>query len=155
MKKKGIISKKQADELLRRYYDGLTSEHEERLLRIFLASDRADGDRYREHRAVMGLIVCGRRMYKEKRRGMRRPLWAAAVVAVLLSVGAGGYLMQNGNVCVAYINGQPCTDREVVMNRMQQTLYAATYRGDGMPSVEEQLQAVFDMDGLNGKDRME
>lgn len=153
MKPELIISERQADELLKRYYDGLTTDEEERLLRIFLASDRAAADeRYRADRAVMGLAVYGRRLHQKKRPVRLRPLRVAAVVAGLV-VGAGvvGHLLQNNDVCVAYINGQKYTDREMVMARMRQTLCAATTPADEIPSVEEQLQAVFDIGGMNGK----
>lgn len=146
MKPELIISERQADELLKRYYDGLTTDEEERLLRIFLASDRAAADeRYRADRAVMGLAVYGRRLHQKKRSMQLRPLRVAAVVAGLV-VGAGvvGHLLQNNDVCVAYINGQKCTDREMVMARMQQTLCAATAPADEIPSVEELLQAILE-----------
>lgn len=139
---KQVISKEQADRLLQRYYDGLTSDHEERLLRIFLASDQASDARYREDRAVMGFVVVGRRAGRSVSHNRFRMVWAAAVACVLLVTGGAYALLQHEDTCVAYINGQRCTDREVVMEYMQQTLRIASQR-DGAPTVESQLNAVF------------
>ena len=75
---------------------------------------------------------------------------AAAAFAAVLIVG-GGMIWRAGtgttptrwdeDECVAYIYGQRVTDRDVVLNEMQNTMTAMT--ADGSDVVEEQLKAMF------------
>ena len=60
------ITKQEADRLLKKYYNGLTNNEEERQLRIFLASSMADGGVYDVDRAVMGFLSM-RRKFKQER----------------------------------------------------------------------------------------
>ena len=75
---------------------------------------------------------------------------AAAAFAAVMIVG-GGMIWRAGtetsstrwdeDECVAYIYGQRVTDRDVVLNEMQNTMTAMT--ADGSDVVEEQLKAMF------------
>ena len=51
------------DELIARYFAGLTTDEEERRLRRFLASPDSADARYDETRAVMGFLAVGRQLH--------------------------------------------------------------------------------------------
>lgn len=136
------------DELIARYFDGLTTDEEERRLRRFLASPDSADARYDETRAVMGFLAVGRQLHTARPATLRPPhrarLWAAAAsFLLLLSGGAGWWITDNKqNVCVAYIDGQRVTDTEIVMQQAEHAL-AAVRRTTGEPTVEDQLTDMF------------
>lgn len=118
------ISPRQADILLERYYDGLTDDNEECLLRRFLASALADGGKYDADRAVMGLILTGRRQYRRHQASHRRQaLISAAAAACLMLMAAIWNTGGNPKAdCIAYIHGQRITNPAAVEAQMHATL---------------------------------
>lgn len=138
------ITKQEADRLLKKYYNGLTNNEEERQLRIFLASPMADGGLYDADRAVMGFLSMSRKSKNKKSaRGFKRTSIAAAA-CILLTVGFWGYHSVEKSESVAYINGVKCTNQEVVMEQMAQTMQAVG-QNTGSDVVKNQMQAVFNM----------
>lgn len=128
------------DDIVRRYYDGLTTDAEEALLKRFLASPAGADARYDEVRAVMGFFAVGRSLHQEERAGrrrlgtvtIRRRVVAAAAVVVLMlgaSWGVYHYLTPEAD-CIAYVNGKTVTDPELVRQEMQQCIEAVDYVAD-------------------------
>ncbi len=114
------LNKKQAKELLRRYFEAETSDAEERQLRAFLVSDEARGAGFDEARAVMSFLAVGRR--RPKRVSMRKAAaWAASFLAAA-SLGIGWMVFQERNECVAYVYGEKVTNAEIVMGHMRESL---------------------------------
>ena len=114
------LNKKQAKELLRRYFEAETSDAEERQLRAFLVSDEARGAGFDEARAVMSFLAVGRR--RPKRVSMRKAAaWAASFLAAA-SLGIGWMAFQERNECVAYVYGEKVTNAEIVMGHMRESL---------------------------------
>lgn len=114
------LNKKQAKELLRRYFEAETSDAEERQLRAFLVSDEARGAEFDEARAVMSFLAVGRR--RPKRVSMRKAVaWAASFLAAA-SLGIGWMVFQERNECVAYVYGEKVTNAEIVMGHMRESL---------------------------------
>lgn len=114
------LNKKQAKELLRRYFEAETSDAEERQLRAFLVSDEAKGAEFDEARAVMSFLAVGRR--RPKRVLMRKAAaWAASFLAAA-SLGIGWMVFQERNECVAYVYGEKVTNAEIVMGHMRESL---------------------------------
>ena len=114
------LNKKQAKELLRRYFEAETSDAEERQLRAFLVSDEAKGAEFDEARAVMSFLAVGRR--RPKRVSMRKAAAWAASVLVAASLGIGWMVFQERNECVAYVYGEKVTNAEIVMGHMRESL---------------------------------
>lgn len=139
------ISKKEADRLLEKYYDGQTSNEEECLLRIFLSSTAADGGKYDGDRAVMGFLCVARRHKAKKSVSVYFKRFAVAAAAcILLAVGFWGYQSVEKSESVAYIHGVKCTNQEVVMQQMAQTMQAVG-ENTGSDAVKHQMQAVFNI----------
>ncbi len=135
------------DKLIARYFEGKTSDEEEQLLRRFLASPESASPRYDDIRAVMGFFAVGRALHaysvqpQKRRRAVLMKV--AASLLLLLTVGTSWWAIDNHrNVCVAYINGQRITDREIVMQQVEQSL-ATVSRNHDQPSVEQQLSDMF------------
>lgn len=128
------------DVLIVRYYDGLTTDAEEALLKRFLTSSAGSDARYDEVRAVMGFLATGRSLHAKERAGhrvvrvstVRRRLVAAAAAVVLMlgaSWGVYHYLSPEAD-CIAYVNGTTVTDPELVRQEMQQCIEAVDYVAD-------------------------
>lgn len=104
-------------ELAARYFEAETTDAEEEALVRFLATPAAQGKEFDELRAVMGYVATGRAVHRKQRtRSMRLRYYAAAaaVAAILVMVTAWQWT-ERANVCVAYINGERCTDKEIVL----------------------------------------
>lgn len=114
------LNKKQAKELLHRYFEAETSDAEERQLRAFLVSDEAKGAEFDEARAVMSFLAVGRR--RPKRVLMRKAVAWAASFLVAASLGIGWMVFQERNECVAYVYGEKVTNAEIVMGHMRESL---------------------------------
>ncbi len=137
---------KKIDELVDGYFEGTLSEDEETALKIFLASEEGQGPEYDEVRAVMGYFAAGRSVEilrsrplpQNDRKVWRRILAIAASMAIIITLGVSLY--NRNNVCVSFVSGQKITDKEVVMNDVDNIL--ADLLSDRV-DMEEQLESIF------------
>jgi len=137
---------KKIDELVDGYFEGTLSEDEETALKIFLASEEGQGPEYDEVRAVMGYFAAGRPaellrsrpLPQNDRKVWRRILAIAASMAIIITLGVSLY--NRNNVCVSFVSGQKITDKEVVMNDVDNIL--ADLLSDRV-DMEEQLESIF------------
>ena len=137
---------KKIDELVDGYFEGTLSEDEETALKIFLASEEGQGPEYDEVRAVMGYFAAGRSVEilrsrplpQNDRKVWRRILAIAASLAIIITLGIN--IFNQNNVCVSFVGGKKITDREVVMNDVDNIL--ADLLSDRV-DMEEQLESIF------------
>ena len=137
---------KKIDELVDGYFEGTLSEDEEAALKIFLASEEGQGPEYDEVRAVMGYFAVGRSVEilrsrplpQNDRKVWRRILAIAASMAIIITLGIN--IFNQNNVCVSFVGGKKITDREVVMNDVDNIL--ADLLSDRV-DMEEQLESIF------------
>ena len=141
------------NEIIDRYFEGTLSEEEETRLKLFLASPEGQSSEYDEVRAVMGFFAVGRSM-ASRSRSMSKGRWSdkftsrpalwrrvaavAASLALLVTIGINIYNKEN--ICVSFVGGQKVTDKEVVMNDVDNIL--ADLLADRM-DMEEQLVNIF------------
>lgn len=125
--------------LAERFFEADTSEEEERELRRFIASGLA-GSEFNDVRAVMGLAAVGARRYNRRRRRTVFLSAAAAVVAVVMT--AVSLAADEGDSCVAYINGTKHTDEAIVMAQMHSTMDEMAQQAQEL-SVERQMDNFF------------
>jgi len=144
---------KKIDELIDGYFEGTLSEDDETALKIFLAAEEGQGPEYDEVRAVMGYFAAGRRFGSPVADGedssasprsapypAAKPLVAiAASMAIIITLGVSIY--NRNNVCVSFVGGQKITDKEVVMNDVDNIL--ADLLSD-RTDMEELLNEFFD-----------
>ena len=135
---------KKIDELIDGYFEGTLSQDEETALKVFLASEEGQGPEYDEVRAVMGYFAAGRSVEilrslpQNDRKVWRRILAIAASLAIIITLGIN--IFNQNNVCVSFVGGKKITDREVVMNDVDNIL--ADLLSDRV-DMEEQLESIF------------
>ena len=145
MKTQNHLSPNQADSLLKKYYDGLTTNEEEQILRIFLASTDAQKEEFNADRAIFGLFAVGRQQRKRPRFVHFYTASIAVAASILLVMGMFWIKKATQPDCVAYINGQRITDKEIVENEMRSTLTDIA-QSDAHSVMKVQLQDVFSSD---------
>ena len=152
------------DEMIERYFEATLSEEEETALKAFLASPEGQAPEYDDVRAVMGYFAAGRSVEILRSRPLpqndkihspvilsetkdlrhRSPLWrrvAAIAASLTIIVTLGVSLYNKNNVCVSFVDGRKVTDKEVVMNDVDNILAdLLTDRTD----MEELLNDFFD-----------
>ena len=147
--------------LTEKFFDGGTTPEEEQELYDFYRQDdipedlRPNQELFKDLAALATLAPSNRvgaGSVPARTLAPHRRWWiaAAAAFAAVLIVG-GGMIWRAGtesaptrwdeDECVAYIYGKRVTDRDVVLNEMQNTMTAMT--ADGSDVVEEQLKAMF------------
>lgn len=142
---------KSVNELIEGYFEGTLSQDEETALKVFLASEEGQGPEYDEVRAVMGYFAAGRSVIFGNTKAitsrrsirLREIVWRriaaiAASLAIIITLGVSLY--NKTNVCVSYVSGQKITDKEVVMNDVDNIL--ADLLSD-RTDMEEQLTGIF------------
>ena len=127
-------------ELAERYFEAQTTDVEEEALARFLATPASQGKEFDELRAVMGFVATGRAVHNRQRtRGVRfRYYAAAATVTGVLALTAVWQMAERTNVCVAYINGERYTDKEIVFSEAMKSI-----------DVQEQLSDIFQTIGTS------
>lgn len=148
------------DEMIERYFEATLSEEEETALKAFLASPEGQAPEYDEVRAVMGFFAAGRVVRQAHQPSSRslslskgpkgwwfgrlaiRPWMKVAAIAASLTIiiTLGVSLYNKENICVSFVDGKKVTDREVVMNDVDNILADLLSDRTG---VEEQLNEFF------------
>lgn len=137
-------------ELAERYFEAQTTDVEEEALARFLATPASQGKEFDELRAVMGFVATGRAIHNRPRtRGVRfRYYAAAATVTGVLALTAVWQMAERTNVCVAYINGERYTDKEIVFSEAMKSIDKVRH---DLPqeTVQEQLSDIFQTIGTS------
>lgn len=147
--------------LVARYFEAETTDEEESRLRRLLCSSEGQDPRFDEVRVVLGFLAVGRQIHRQqpsptkqparRRPLLRRPLAAAAAIVTICLAGTAVWTAQrtvdadrNAEVYIAYIGNRKITDKDIVMREMHNSLAAVT-AAESVPTVEEQLEDMFDM----------
>jgi len=137
-------------ELAERYFEAQTTDVEEEALARFLATPASQGKEFDELRAVMGFVATGRAIHKRQRmrRARLRYYAAAAAITGVLALTAVWQVTERTNVCVAYINGERYTDKEIVFSEAMKSIDKVRH---DLPqeTVQEQLSDIFQTIGTS------
>ena len=114
-----ITSRQELEQLIERYFDGLTTVEEEAALRACLARCPWHSESIEDAQVVMGYFaaLCKYQRHSAARTTRQRIAGIAASIVVVLSVAvfALWHQWQPMDECVAYVNGQAISnDREVM-----------------------------------------
>lgn len=146
-------------QLAEKYFEAETSDEEERQLKLFLCSAEAQDPAFDELKAVMGYLAVGKSRYQqqnEKRSSFQPWKWrsiAAVFFCCLLSGSLYVLRQQERNQCIAYINGQRCTDSGLVLSHMRLSMNQVSQDTEDF-TVESQLESLFDSaEDLNETDK--
>lgn len=137
-------------ELAERYFEAQTTDVEEEALARFLATPASQGKEFDELRAVMGFVATGRAIHNRQRtrRVRLRYYAAAAAITGVLALTAVWQMAERTNVCVAYINGERYTDKEIVFSEALKSIDKVKH---DLPqeTVQEQLSDIFQTIGTS------
>lgn len=137
-------------ELAERYFEAETTDVEEEALARFLATPASQGKEFDELRAVMGFVATGRAIHNRQRtrRVRLRYYAAAAAITGVLALTAVWQVTERTNVCVAYINGERYTDKEIVFSEALKSIDKVKH---DLPqeTVQEQLSDIFQTIGTS------
>lgn len=137
-------------ELAERYFEAHTTDVEEEALARFLATPASQGKEFDELRAVMGFVATGRAIHNRQRmrRVRLRYYAAAAAVTGVMALIAVWQVAERTNVCVAYINGERYTDKEIVFSEAMKSIDKVRH---DLPqeTVQEQLSDIFQTIGTS------
>lgn len=137
-------------ELAERYFEAQTTDVEEEALARFLATPASQGKEFDELRAVMGFVATGRAIHNRQRtrRVRLRYYAAAAAITGILALTAVWQVAERTNVCVAYINGERYTDKEIVFSEAMKSIDKVRH---DLPqeTVQEQLSDIFQTIGTS------
>ncbi len=149
-KKQSSADIQEWQQLIERYFDATTTDAEEQRLKQFLASPQSASPQYNEIKAVMGYLTTAKHHHKSHRT-KKRPInstkhalkWSiAAAITIGLFLTTWQINTPNGDICIAYINGQKYTDEAIVLAQMHSTMQRMG-NGIGRHSVEQQLGSIF------------
>ncbi|HBL72211.1 MAG TPA: hypothetical protein DD409_04640 [Bacteroidales bacterium] len=129
------ITHKNADRLLEKYYDGLTTTEEERYLQQFLLQDNLPA-RYIPDKAILGYFAANKTHAPERTineasiiplRHRKRWLYpsligSGAVAAMLTLLFTFNYLTQPSTENYAYVHGERITDKALLTTTMQSSI---------------------------------
>ena len=139
-------------QLAEKYFEAETSDEEERQLKLFLCSAEAQDPAFDELKAVMGYLAVGKSRYRqqnEKRSSFQPWKWrsiAAVFFCCLLSGSLYVLRQQERNQCIAYINGQRCTDSGLVLKYVWLILCGLMVVCNGLHA-QEKLRSKVLFDG--------
>lgn len=137
-------------ELAERYFEAETTDVEEEALARFLATPASQWKEFDELRVVMGFVATGRAIHKRQRtrRVRLRYYAAAAAITGVLALTAVWQVTERTNVCVAYINGERYTDKEIVFSEAMKSIDKVRH---DLPqeTVQEQLSDIFQTIGTS------
>ena len=114
-----ITNQQELEQLIERYFDGMTTIEEEDMMRQVLAQCPWKSEVIDDARVVMGYFAAhSEQQQRQATHGMRqRIIGIAASIAIILAV--GGYVLwhqqQQDEVCIAYVNGMVVDDNDKVM----------------------------------------
>ena len=134
------LSRKEAEELLNRYYDGLTSAEEETRLRQFLASEEADGGMFDADRAVMGMLLTRRQQQHAAGLPYFKIAGWAAAASIVIAIGL--WPQPHQPECIAFIDGKQYTDQALILEKMRSTMNTITSI-DNTVGMETQMKTIF------------
>ena len=144
-----ISSQQELEQLIERYFDGMTTVEEEAALRHELAHCPWSSEDIDDARVVMGYFVthCKQQQRQHAMGSTRqRIIGIAASIAIILAV--GGYTLwhqqQSRDICVAYVDGQVVQNDDQVMAMIADDLdkidNAANAMTDQLSSLGEALE---------------
>ena len=143
-----INSQEELEQLIDRYFDGMTSVEEEDALRFCLARCPWSSQAIDEARMVMGYFAAHSDRQRRQTAKSRRQLVAGIAASIAIILAVGGYALwhqqQPGDVCIAYVNGQVVQDNDKVMALVADDLSkmdnAANAMTDQLSSLGEALE---------------
>lgn len=152
------LSQKELEALIAKYFDCVTSEEEEKMLKKTLANCDYSSPAIDEALVAFGFFAVGKMQAAKHRKVAvlpiaRRAVSVAAVVALFVTVGVnllGSGDMLDADECIAYVNGREVRDQEavlaLVMNDFSEVNKASASVENGIESQLSAIKGVLDIE---------
>lgn len=144
-----ITSQQELEQLIRQYFDGLTTVDEENELRWNLAHCPWTSDAIDDAKLVMGYFAAHTQQHRRKVWASRqRMIGIAASIAIVLA--AGGYALWHqqrpADVCIAYVNGHVVQGDDQVMAMVAEDLTRIDNADNAMTDQLSSLGEAIELD---------
>ncbi len=145
-----ITSRQELEQLIERYFDGLTTVEEEAALRACLARCPWHSESIEDAQVVMGYFAAlgkGQR-HSAARTARQRIAGIAASIVIVLSVAvfALWHQWQPMDECVAYVNGQAISNDREVMALVENDLSSIGNASQGMTAQLSSVGEALELD---------
>ena len=145
-----INSPEGLEQLIERYFDGMTTVEEEALLRHALAHCPWSSDAIDEAKMVMGYFAAHSHQQRQQTIKGKRQLFISIAASIAIILAVGGYALwqqqQPSDVCIAYINGLVGQDDDKVMGLVADDLNMMDHAGNAMSDQLSSLGEALELD---------
>lgn len=145
-----ITSRQELEQLIERYFDGLTTVEEEAALRACLARCPWHSESIEDAQVVMGYFAA---LSKDQRHSVARTtrqriagIAASIVVVLSVAVFALWHQWQPMDECVAYVNGQAISNDREVMALVENDLSSIGNASQGMTAQLSSVGEALELD---------
>ena len=145
-----ITSRQELEQLIERYFDGLTTVEEEAALRACLARCPWHSESIEDAQVVMGYFAA---LSKDQRHSAARTtrqriagIAASIVVVLSVAVFALWHQWQPMDECVAYVNGQAISNDREVMALVENDLSSIGNASQGMTAQLSSVSEALELD---------
>ncbi len=145
-----ITSRQELEQLIERYFDGLTTVEEEAALRACLARCPWHSESIEDAQVVMGYFAA---LSKDQRHSAARTtrqriagIAASIVVVLSVAVFALWHQWQPMDECVAYVNGQAISNDREVMALVENDLSSIGNASQGMTAQLSSVGEALELD---------
>ena len=147
-----INTQTELEQLIERYFDGMTTVEQETALRKSLVQCPWQSEAINEAKAVMGYFVA--HSLQRRRASLRQSSLRIAAIAatIALVIAIGGYQLWNTHgqmaedVCIAYVNGKVLDNSDEVMALIEQDLNSINTASQGMETQLSSLGEALELD---------
>ena len=145
-----ITSRQELEQIIERYFDGLTTVEEEAALRACLARCPWHSESIEDAQVVMGYFAA---LSKDQRHSAARTtrqriagIAASIVVVLSVAVFALWHQWQPMDECVAYVNGQAISNDREVMALVENDLSSIGNASQGMTAQLSSVGEALELD---------
>jgi ferric-dicitrate binding protein FerR (iron transport regulator) len=145
-----ITSRQELEQLIERYFDGLTTVEEETALRACLARCPWHSESIEDAQVVMGYFAA---LDKDQRHSAARTtrqriagIAASIVIVLSVAVFALWHQWQPMDECVAYVNGQAISNDREVMALVENDLSSIGNASQGMTAQLSSVGEALELD---------
>ncbi len=144
-----ISSQQELEQLIGRYFDGMTTVDEESDLRWNLAHCQWRSEAIDDARVVMGYFAAHSQQHRRKVWATRqRIVGIAASIAIVLAVGSYAlwHQQRSDDVCIAYVNGHVVQGDDRVMAMVADDLSRMDHAANAMTDQLSTLGEALELD---------
>ncbi len=146
-------------QLCEKYFEATTSNEEELALKRFLSTEESNLPEFNEIKAVIGYTETARQVLSTRKRGKKRTTYLArytsiaAAIALVATIAITAMMQKqttvekadtesSKDIYIAYIDGVYYTDKDIVLEQMQQAMSKVNCKATDH-SIESEMQAMF------------